>query len=290
MGESVYVDLFFLINFSMDFLCFFLTARLLHRPFSIPRTIAASVLGGLYADVALFFSAGRLLSLVIDVSVCALMCLVAFGERKKIRSLPFYILIYTAVSMALGGIMTALFQLFNRSSVFESVGETEGDGISVWGFFLLALISGILTLLGGRFFRKKTARTDAVIEVVYEEKRTRLSAMVDSGNLLREPISGKACIVTDLHAMEKILPREIILAAQKTPVTPEKISGRHANRIRLVPTNTATGHALLLAVRPEKILLHTEKGTHPIDAMIALTDLGTGADGTEALLPSQLLV
>ncbi len=290
MGENVYVDLFFLINFSMDFLCFFLTARLLNRSFSTPRVIAASVLGGLYADVALFFSVGRLLSLSIDVAVCVFMCLVAFGEKKRMRTLPLYVLIYTAVSMALGGMMTALFRLFNRSSVFGGIEEDTTDGISVWAFFLLALISGLLTYLGGRFFRKKTAQTDAEIEVVYDGRCIHLCAMVDNGNLLRDPISGKPCIVADLRAMEEILPRELILAARRAPVTPEKIPEHHAKRIRLVPTNTAAGHSLLLALRPEQILLHTAKETHPIDAMIALTDLGMGANKKEALLPSQLLV
>lgn len=290
MGESVYVDLFFLINFSMDFLCFFLTARLLHRSFSIPRVLAASILGGIYADLALFFSVGRWLSFVIDVGVCALMCLVAFGERKRIRSLPLYILVYVAISMAMGGSMTALFGLFRRSSVFENADASTGDGISVWSFFLLALISGMITYLGGRFFRKKTAQSDAVLEVVYDGRHLVLSAMVDSGNLLREPLSGKLCVIADLGAMEALLPREMILAARRTPVSVAHLSDRHAKRVRIVPANTASGSGILLAVRPEKLLLRSQKGTHPIDAMIALTDLGRGADGKEALLPSELLV
>ena len=290
MGESVYVDLFFLINFSMDFLCFFLTARLLHRNFLLPRVLIASILGGIYADLALFFTVGRALSLVIDVGVCALMCLISFGERAQLRKLPLYIAIYFAVSMALGGMMTALFQLFNRSSFLANAEVGEGDGISVWSFFLLALISGLITLLGGRFFRKKCTQTDALIEVVYESRSLLLHAMSDNGNLLREPISGKLCIVADLGAMEKILPREIVLAARTTPAAIEKIPARYAGRVRIVPTNTASGQRILLAIRPERILLRSEKDSHPIDAMIVLSELGKTADGKEALLPSQLLV
>ena len=35
MGNEVYADLLFLVNFSMDFLCFYLCARLLHRPLTL---------------------------------------------------------------------------------------------------------------------------------------------------------------------------------------------------------------------------------------------------------------
>ncbi len=290
MGESVYVDLFFLINFSMDFLCFFLTARLLHRRLSMLRMLAAAALGGVYAVLALFFVTGRLLSLVLDVGVCALMCLVALGEVKKLRRLPLYVLVYTAISMALGGIMTALFSLFNRSSVLEGVEPTEGDGISVWTFFLLALISGILTLLGGRFFRKKTAQTRASISVSYEGKTVRLSALTDSGNLLREPLSGKPCIVADVDAMESILPREVFFAAKNDPTSMEKIAPRYARSLRIIPTNTAAGRGILLGLRAEKITVDCGNGEQTVDATIALSDLGASADGNDALLPSELLI
>jgi len=290
MGESVYVDLFFLINFSMDFLCFFLTSKLLHRRASTLRLLAASALGGVYADLALFFVIGRLLSLIFDVGACALMCLIALGERKKLKSLPLYVLVYTAISMALGGIMTALFTLFNRTSILDGAEPSEGDGISVWTFFLLALISGLLTLLGGRFFRKKTAQTRASISVSYQGKTVRLSALTDSGNLLREPLSGTPCIVADLGAMSALLPREVILAAKNDPTSIEKISPKHAKSLRMIPANTAAGRGILLGLRAEKITVDCGKGEKTVDATIALSDLGNGADGSDALLPSELLI
>lgn len=290
MGESVYVDLFFLINFSMDFLCFFLTSRLLHRHASILRLLAASAIGGVYADLALFFVTGRVVSFLLDVGVCALMCLVALGERKKMRQLPLYVLVYTAISMALGGIMTALFSIFNRTSILDGADVSEGDGISVWTFFLLALISGLLTLLGGRFFRKRTAQTRASVSVSYGGKTVRLSALTDSGNLLREPLSGKPCIVADIGAMEKILPSEIVFAAKHHPTSIEKITPRYAKSLRMIPTNTAAGRGILLGLRAEKITVNCGRGEKAVDATIALSELGTGADGTDALLPSELLV
>ena len=289
MGESVYVDLFFLINFSMDFLCFFLTAKLLHRPHSVPRMLAASAVGGIYADVALFLRAGRLLSFVLDVGVCALMCLIAFGERKKFRSLPLYVLVYTAISMALGGIMTALFELLNRTSIFDGVTPETSDGISVWTFFLLALVSGVLTLLGGSFFRKRTSQTRAILSISYRGNTVRLSALADSGNLLREPLSGKPCIIADLRAMESLLPREVILAAKTDPASIHKLAPSHAKSFRIIPANTATGRGLLLGLRAEKITVNVGKGEKCVDAAIALSNLGLNADGAEALLPSELL-
>ncbi len=291
MGQTVYVDLFFMINFSMDFLCLFLTSKILNRRMSTARALLAGVLGGIYADLALLIPMTPMVAMLADCAVCALLCGITFYQRKRMRSLPLYILVFVAVSMALGGFMTALFHLLNRSTIFAGVENASGDGISVWIFALLAIISAVITLLGGRFFTGRTSQKNAEIEVFFGGRSTRLRAMTDNGNLLREPISGRPCIVIDIGAMSSILPREIIRAAQAGD--PSEIASKnteYGRRIRLIPTHTASGDGLLLGLRADRILVECGKDRREVDAMIALSDLGGTAGGNEALLPARLLV
>ena len=290
MVQTVYVDLFFLVNFSMDFLCLFLTSKILGIEMKAWRGLLGAAVGGLYADVALFLPTG-IGSLALAVAICLLLCAIALVKKGYVRSLPLYALVFTASSMALGGVMTALFHLFNRSSLFEGIEGTEGDGISVWLFGLLALISGGLTLLGGRFFARRSAQTHAEVELCYGGKRVRLYAMTDSGNLLRDPISGKACIVVDLSAMERLLPVNLIAAARKGAAYAMETAGNEDRKhLRLIPTRTASGTSLLLGVRMESVTVHTNKKSHPVDAYVALAELGESAQGKDALLPSTLLI
>ncbi len=291
MGQIVYVDLFFLVNFSMDFLTFFLTAKLLARPFPFARALMGSVLGGLYADAALFVPLPTFPALALDALACTVMCLITFGERKKWRSLPLYILVYVAISMALGGIMTALFHLLNRSELFSRAEAPSGDGISVWIFAVLALISAVVTALGGRFFVGRTAQKNAEVELCYDGKTVRLHAMTDSGNLLTEPISGRPCIVADIEAVSPILPREILKAVrQNAPELMGQMSPKNGKNLRLIPTRTASGGSILLGVRMDRITVDSDKGKREVDAVVVLTSLGRSADGNEALLPPSLLV
>ena len=74
MGGEVYADLLFLVNFSMDFLCYYLCARLLRRPLSLWRGIAASALGGIYAVAVLFLYADRVPAFLLDVIICFVLC------------------------------------------------------------------------------------------------------------------------------------------------------------------------------------------------------------------------
>ena len=290
MDRIVYVDLFFLINFSMDFLGLFLTAKLLSRRLSLGRGLMGAAIGGLYADLALFLPFRSVAALLVDACVCGLMCVVVFGERRRWRELPLYILVYTAISMALGGFMTALFSLLNRSPWFDGVENTSPDGISVWVFALLAGVSGLITLAAGRFFVAKTAQRSAQIELRYGGRSLRLRAMTDSGNLLCEPISGKPCIVADIGSLRGLLPEEILRVARKGGAEIEGIGSRHAGNLRVIPTRTASGQGLLLGVRMERITVDDGRGEREVDAIVALAELGKGAEGNEALLPPRLLI
>ena len=290
MGQTVYVDLFFLINFSMDFLCFFLTSKLLSRPLSPARGILGAAFGGIYSNIALFLNFGQIWSLALDLLACAAMCAIVFGERKRARSLPLYILVFWAISMTLGGIMTALFNLFNRIAIFDEVTQMESDGISVWVFALLAALSGVITLMGGSFFRRRTAQSRATVELCYGGKRIRLQAMADSGNLLRDPLSGKPCVIADIEAVSALLPKDIVMAAREGGGRLDKIEMKNAKNVRLIPADTVSGKGMLIGVRVEGITVDVGGKSHGVDAIIALAELDGRADGNDALLPSGLLV
>lgn len=291
METTVYVDLFFMINFSMDFLCLFLTSKLLSLKLNLLRGIGAALFGGLYADLSLFIPISGVWGLALDAAAGVILCAIAFFRPKEWRKTPIYILVYTAVSMALGGIMTGLFNLFNKTSLFEGIKANDGDGISVWLFALLAVISGAITLFGGRFFVGRMARRRVYVELTYNGKTVKVNSFCDSGNLLREPISGKPCIVTDVSAISSIVPPDIVAAARNTDAfTIDRIGDEHRKRILLIPASTASGEGMLLGMRMDRIAVEEKGRTYEVDAVVALSCIGRGAEGCDALLPTVLLV
>ncbi len=289
MGETVYVDLLFLINFSMDFLCFYITSRILSEKLSTARTLMAAAVGGIYADLALFISMGSIASLIIDLSVCALICCIANYKKGRVRALPLYTLVYLAVSMALGGFMTAIFNMLNKVDI-PIEGETS-EGISVWLFAVLAGVSALMTLIGGRFFKRRSGEIISEVVVVYSGKTKKLRAMTDTGNLLREPISGKPCLLVDIRALSGVVPERVIQTARGEKGRGlDGLSVNDAKNIRLIPIKTANAESTLIGLRVDKIEIVGERGRREVDAVIALSDIGASANGSEALIPSELLI
>ena len=289
MEQTVYIDLFFLINFSMDFLCFYLSSKLLSHRMSIKRTALASAFGGVYACASLFWGLGGLWSFLLDIGACTVMSAIAILKRDNLKEIFGYSIVYTACSVVLGGAMTALFSLFNRLGVDRLLGdETDGDGISVWLFAFLTLISAVVSLCGIKLFKRKSSRLIGQLEIVYANKSVTLKALCDSGNMLIEPISSRPCIVAESKEVKKILPVGMLDMIEKGRT--EGISERDRARLRVVPAQTVSGGGILYAIRFDSVRLNMGGGWIESDAYIALCTLGNGPEGAQALVPSSLVM
>jgi len=279
MQQTVYVDILFLVNTSMDFLCFFLCSAILGDRLRPLRSLLASALGGSYTICVLLHPASGLLGLLLDAAVCLVMCMIVYGGAGKWRRIPLYSALYFAISMALGGFMTALYHMLNRLSLPIVSG---GDAPSVSAFFLLALGGGVLTLLGGRLFRRRSAVRHCTLSLSYGGRRLSLTALVDSGNLWRDPVSGKPCIVVESEALSPLLP---IRPSGNAVQTLSRLPPREAARFRLIPVRTATGEAVLLGLRPDTLAVDGRE----TDALVVMGEVG-GADEARALVPASLLL
>ena len=287
----MYVDLYFMINFSMDFLCLFITAKLMGIRASLLRQVLAAGIGGAYAVAALFLPLGTWGAIFADVSACLAIVAAAFFSRREPLRIIVYTLVFAAVSMVLGGIMTALFNLLNKTGLAKAL-EGGGDGISTWMFAVLAIISGGITLLSGGYFKGRMARHPVEAEITLMGKTVDVRGMGDSGNLLRDPVMGKPCIVADIDALASVIPEELYFAAKSRSA--EKITALPTElqrRIILVPTKTASGDGILVGVRADKVVLVCGKGKkgYEVDAPVVLTELKEGAGENKILVPSELL-
>ena len=278
MGGVVYADLLFLVNFSMDFLCAYLSLTLLRRRIVPWRVISASVLGGVYAVAALFWNLPRGAAIVADLAVCLVMCTFLFGIRgAPFRFFALGVLVFLIVSMAMGGMMTALFNLLNRAwHPMEMWGEGgEEDNISAWLFALLAGGSALLGLRGGRLLRRSAVRRFARLTVTVGERTVEMQALIDSGNLCRDPISGRAVVFV---SPERV--RSLLNGVPETDM---------ARRFRLIPVETVAGKRIQKAYLPDRVCLRDSGGSHPAEVLIAPAETLHGAGVYEAIVPAEVI-
>lgn len=289
MVVEVWGDLYVLVNAGMDFLAITLTASLLHRKFRVRRSLLAAFFGGVYALFALLSGIEGILGILLDLAAGAAVVLLAGKEKKESpKTACKTVAVYLLVNLTLGGIMTGLSVLLNRMGlpIGELAGEEEG-GASVWLFSLLAGVSGLLTLKGGRFLGLSAKTKEVTVTVKVGGKTAVLRALVDSGNLLRDPISGKSVVVADRQVIAPLLPdwlKDRPAGENAFPVPP---NAREAARVRLIPTETAGGKSLLCALIPEKLEISDGRNVYGADYLLAPADLGERENGYEAVIALQ---
>lgn len=284
MEQEIYADLYFLINTGMNLISLMITASLLHRPVNRLRALVAASAGGLYAVLALLWGSGGILGFFADCALAFVMCAILFASRRdRFSRLLRCTAVEFFVSVLLGGTMTALYSLLNRLDL--PLEALEGDGLSIWLFAALSLVAAFMTARGGRVFRSAGVSKSVRVTVRLFERELTLSALIDSGNLLRDPMSGKSVIVADRRRVLAALPPPLARALAED--NPERWLSdvRYARKIRLIPTKTASGERLLPALIPDTLEISDGKSVHAADYLIAPAALGDSACGFDAVIP-----
>lgn len=251
----VYVDLVALWNFSIDLLLLLSANRLCGHPPGLRRALPAAALGGVYSGLCLLpgfrFLGGWLWRGVFLV----LLCLLAFGfHMGTLRRGGLFLLL----SMALGGMSLAL---------------------AAGGRVMPLAASGALWLLCRLSFRGSPGqRVLLPLGISHRGVTLRLTALKDTGNDLRDPITGEQVLIIGSSA-----------ARQLTGLRPEQLrqpvqtmAERPLPGLRLIPCRTVQdGAGMLLAMRFPQVTLGNRKRS----AIVAFSPVEVGAgDEYQALL------
>lgn len=292
MQEIVYGDILFIINFSMDFLALFITACILHRKVNTLALILASGIGAVYAVMSLFIEGNTLLTFMINIGVSALMCYIVFAADKVIGYFKSVLIFYT-VSFISGGGITALYNLLNSHRGTQKVYmngniASIASDIPLHYFIILAVVSLILSLICGRVFNRKSKQKNASVTAMSNHTSITFDSLVDSGNLLKEPISGIPVIVTNYNTLKPILPEALypVFENHDTNIL-YQLDFSLIRRVKVIPM-TAVGHSgILMGFIPDRLIVDGID----VEACIAadMSERDNDFGGYEAVMPAILI-
>jgi Sporulation factor SpoIIGA. len=291
MGECtaervIYGDVLFLINFSMDFLTLCLTGKILRKKTKpLALTLSASF-GAVYGVIAVLYQGNYFIGLVIGAAVSVLMCYIAFG-----RPLLLATALFNALGLLLGGAVTAAYMALGSIKNGYSNYNTKLDALPTrvpFGWtIVIASVFGIAAMIAARAAAKRHIAPEIEIIAKYKDKTITFNALTDSGNLLREPLSGDAVIITSYATLEPLLPAELRLIFRtgdtaSTALLPFELM----RRVRFIPAKNAGGDTLFIGFIPENI----KAGSHDrAEACLAVSAGGEASrefNGLKGIAPA----
>ena len=200
----IYVDTLFLLNAVVDYLLLLAAARLAGEPLRRLRFALGAVLGGLYA-VAIFLPGLSFLAHPLCRAASALLMMVAAygGSRRLLRQG----ILFVALTCAFGGGVVAI-------GLMGGTGLSLGGGVFYSSMDLkMVLLSAavcypVITLVFRRLGRHTAAGGELSRAVLrLGERRVEFTALVDTGNTLTDPVSGRGVMVAEGEAARDLFPQ-----------------------------------------------------------------------------------
>ena len=198
----VYLDEVFLLNFVVDYLLLLAAGRLAGEILRRGRLALGAALGAAYAGAVFLPGLGFLVHPLCKVGVGVLTVLIGYGGSRRLLRVC---LVFFVVSAAFGGGIFALQMLGSRSL-------TMANGVLASPLDLkLVLLSaagcyGLVTLLFQRAARHSSRRELAPAVVELGGRRAVLTALVDTGNTLTDPATGRPVLVAEGEKVKALFP------------------------------------------------------------------------------------
>ena len=243
---AVYLDLVMVLNFLVDFLLLLGTNRLSGFPMGAWRCAGASLVGAVYSGACLipgFRFLGNLLWR--SVSLC-IMGGMAFGcNMGALKRGGIFLLL----SMAMGGIALSL---------------GRGDMLSL---MLCAALCLLLSLVS--FGGQVGSREYIPLKISYEGRTVSLIALRDTGNTLKDPVTGEQVLVIS----SEVALRLTGLTEQQLRLPMETLAERSIPGLRLIPYRSVGNNGgFLLAKRFADVTIGDRKQS----ALVAFAAEGLG--------------
>ncbi len=225
-----------------NFLLLLGAGRLCRIPSQWGRVLAAAILGGIHAAACLltgFYFLGNILWRSVSL---VMMAMIAYGISPS----------------ALGrGILFVLLTLALR-------------GIGQGGILQAVSVAGLICMMCYLGFRAESQGALYVpVELTYGDKHLRITALKDTGNTLRDPITGRQVLVVGAAVAQELtgLTRQQLLS----PV--ESLAALPG--LRLIPYHTVGNSSFLLAMRFSDVKIGSWQGS----SLVAFAPEGLSMEG-----------
>jgi len=254
-GVTVLTDLHFviLLHFSVNFLLLLAANTLTGHIFAWKREILAGILGGIYAGACLLPGFAFLGNWLWRMIALVLLCMVAFGFQWSAipRGMVFSLLIISLEGLA----------------VYGNTVDWRKTLLYAGCVFFICFISTQWRMRSERF---------ATLRLWYGGKSREVTALMDTGNTLQDPITAEPVIILGRELAEELTG----LCPEELASPMETIAARRIPGLRLIPfRSVGCSNGMLLCLRMDRVTLNG-KDHH---TLVAFAPDQIGNDGYQAL-------
>lgn len=271
----IYLDVVFLENIIMNYIIIYATGIVVKSEIKQWRILIASSIGAIYT-IAMYISTIPIYSNFIMKLILSLVIIYVAFIPKNIKKTLKILLIFYLVSFVFGGCIFALMYI-----ITPKLAQIK-NGVFVGTYPIkIALIGGIISFviiqISFKMVKNKISKKDVIynIEIIINNKKTEVKALLDTGNLLKEPITGMPVIIVEHKSLNKIVPTEIlnnlnkIIGGDTYELLENEEFSKIISRFRMIPfSSLGKQNGLLLGLKADSINIILDEKTEKINNVI----------------------
>lgn len=271
---TIYLDIVLFENIFLNSIIILSTAILGKVQIKIIRILIASFIGGIFAIGNYIIKLNSFWGIIFKMIISIIMMKIAFNKctsKKLIKQLIYFYL----VSFTFGGIAFMLLFFINPKDIIIKSNHLVGvyplkvaimSGIV--GFIVFVVISKIVK----NSLNKKSIICD--IEIFYNGNTEKIKTMIDTGNLLKDPISQNDVIIVEKDSLKSVISKDILdniqAILQGKWLETENV---HSYKLKLIPfSSLGNDNGLLIGFKPDYIKIYSEEEYIRNDVLVGIYD------------------
>ena len=265
---TVYLDIVLLENLCMNYIILFATGYIMKLKMKQLRLVLSAMLGGIYAVIAYIEILPIYSSFAMKILLSVLMVHIAYNS-KNIKNLLKQLVVFYLTSFAFGGAAFALLYFVRPQDILIRNGVYVGT-YPIKIALLGGIVGFIITYIAFKVVKTKLHKKDIIynIEIHIKEKTLKLKAMLDTGNMLKDPISGMPVIVVEKQELYSILPKKLLdnidkLIGGEAENLLEQVEEKEIfTRFRMIPfSSVGKQNGIMLGFKSDQVVIEKEDET-----------------------------
>ena len=258
---TIYIDVVLIENLIMNYIILLATGLILKIKIKHIRLIIGSLLGAIYTIIGYMGILEIYSSFILKIILSIMIVYIAYYPqtlKKMWKELLFFYL----TSFVFGGVAFSLIYIVKPQEIIMKNGLFLGT-YPLKTVILGAIVAFVIIITAFKIIKNKISKKDLICEITVEieGKKIITKALIDTGNMLKEPITNTPVVVIEHTLLYDVLPKEILNHLEEIiggdfKEIPEEIKNKYVSKLKLIPySSLGKQNGMLLGIKAKKLII-----------------------------------
>ena len=271
---TVYLDVIFLENIVINYIILYVTGLISKSKIKQNKLLLGALIGAIYSIIYYLIKLKIYSSFIIKIILSIVIIYVSF-KSNNYKDLLKKVLLFYLTSFVFGGAIIAIIYMADSQNI------TIQNGVLVGNYTIKTILIGVIIayftiLIAFKIIKNKISKKDLIcdISVRLDNKNIKTKALIDTGNMLKEPITNLPVIVMEHTLLYDVIPKDILNNTEKIlggdfSKIPDNIRDEYFSKLKVIPfSSLGKQNGMLLGIKGENLTVNLKDEIKKIDKLI----------------------